>query len=105
LGRVQSQTYRVADLRKFPELGHILGFKDNKRYKPDKKINFTVPVGWISEYAYLQLKLELPEDLQKQFSDKVILYDGDRPLPEEFRDAARQATCYRVVDFHLRYSD
>jgi hypothetical protein len=83
-GSVAKRIYRVADLRKFSEYARILGFKDNKRYKPDKLISFIRPHGWIKTY-FLVEKAVLPHGADMKLRDALYILDDERYIPPSER--------------------
>jgi hypothetical protein len=49
---VDKRKYRVSDLRRFPEFAEIIGYRDDKRFQPDKIIEYHRPKGWIAMPLY-----------------------------------------------------
>ena len=103
-GRLYRRTYRVSDLRKFPEYARIRGFKDNKRYKPDKLISFTFSRGWIPNY-YLIERAVLPPDVDMKFRRAVYLLDTERYIPPEYQEALDQALYWEIREFRADLSE
>ena len=87
-GHVRKRAYLVRDLRKFPEYARLIGFKDNKRFKPDKKIKFEIPNGWIVEFDQFIEQPVFPKEIEKKLADKHYIIDFNRPIPDtpEFKD-------------------
>lgn len=100
-GRFDKHKYRVSDLRKFPEYARILGFKDKKRYKPGKVVEFTIPRGWIQNYE-LNVRPVLPPGADMQLrGNATYLMDADRPIPPEIKEAVAQAEYWIIESFSL----
>jgi DNA-binding XRE family transcriptional regulator len=87
-GHVRKRAYLVRDLRKFPEYARRLAFKDNKRFKPAKKIQFDIPVGWLDDFDRLVEHPMFPKDIEKKLAGKRYIIDFNRPIPNtpEFKD-------------------
>ena len=103
-GEVKKRKYLVSDLRKFPKYARIIGFKDNKRFKPNKKIDFTIPVGWIQEFTYLEEKAIFPLAVNRKLGKKHYVIDSNRPIPDtpefkDFKEALPKALYYRIKKF------
>jgi transcriptional regulator with XRE-family HTH domain len=101
VGSVRNRSYRVSDLRKFPVYAKIIGFKDNKRFKPDKVINFVLPHGWVGEFAWLEEQPVLPPKIAKKYQHADFILDGDRPIPKEMKDDLAKAKYWRIKEFRL----
>ncbi len=104
-GAVRKRAYRVQNLRKFPDYARIIGFKDSRRYKPDKIVKFEIPQGWIPSFDLLNEKPILPKELEKKHKNKLYLIDGDRPIPKEVQDMFNQALYWKIKQFHLHHGD
>lgn len=91
------------DLRKFSEYARIIGYKDNKRHKPDKLISFNIPRGWIVEY-FLHEKAVLPHGADRKLRDAMYLIDDERPIPPEVKEAADQALYWEIIEFRSSYA-
>ena len=102
-GHVQTRKYRVGDLRKFSEYARILGYKDNKRFKADKVIPFTIPRGWIVEYLLYE-KAILPHGADRKLRDAEYVLDSERPIPPEVKEAMDQALYWEIVEFRSNYA-
>jgi transcriptional regulator with XRE-family HTH domain len=103
-GSVDKRIYRVRDLRKFPEYARIVGFKDNKRYKPDKLIPFTIPRGWMRNYSLIA-KPVLPHGADMKMRDAKYILDDERPVPEVIKEALSQALYWEILEFRSDYSE
>jgi hypothetical protein len=103
-GSVDRRNYRVRDLRKFPEYARILGFKDNKRFKPDKVIPFTIPRGWMRNY-YLNAKPVIPHGADMKLRNADYILDDERPIPPEVKEAYDQALYWEILEFRSDYSE
>jgi transcriptional regulator with XRE-family HTH domain len=102
-GHVRKRIYLVRDLRKFPEYARIIGFKANKRFKPDRKIFFDIPDGWIPEYALVE-KPMFSEELEKKFAGKHYIIDHNHPIPDtpefkEIKEALPKALYWKIAKF------
>ena len=98
--------YLVRDLRRFPEYARIIGFKDNKRFKPDKQVTFEIPTGWIPPFALLEEAPVLPKDAPKEYRENHYILDLDRPLPKELQDYVNKTKMvWRIEDFLTRFAD
>ena len=102
-GCVETRKYRVRDLRKFSEYARIIGYKDNKRFKPDKVITFNLPRGWIPEYV-LHEKAILPHGADRKLRDAKYIIDSERPVPPEVREAMDQALYWEIVEFQNNFA-
>ncbi len=103
-GHVRHRTYLVRDLRKFPIYAGIIDFSDNKRFKPDKKIPFDIPDGWILGFAQLVEKPVFPKEIEKTLRDKHYIIDANYPIPDrpEFKavkDALPKVLYWRIRKF------
>jgi transcriptional regulator with XRE-family HTH domain len=87
-GFVRKRTYLVRDLRKFPEYARIIGYKDNKRINPDKKISYEIPFGWMTGFDQLVEQPVFPKEIEKKLADKDYVIDMNKPIPDtpEFKD-------------------
>ena len=104
-GAVRKRAYRISDLRKFSAYAKILGFKDNKRYKPMTIKKFKIPTGWIPDFAMLEECPVLPKELEKQHKDTFYLFDCDRPVPKEIEALIAQAEYWKIKSFRLQFGD
>ena len=103
-GSVDKRIYRVSDLRKFSAYARILGFKDNKRFKPDKRIPFSIPRGWMRDY-YLVEKPVLPHGADRKLRDATYILDDERTIPETIREAVSQALYWEIIEFRTSFCD
>ena len=101
-GSVQKKTYRVSDLRKFPDYAKILGFKDNKRFKPDKLVPFVVPYGWIRHYIAHETAILPPDEDMKLPDNRDYILDDERPIPQFLKEIMSQALYWKIKSFRLR---
>jgi transcriptional regulator with XRE-family HTH domain len=99
-GSVDKKTYRVSDLRKFPAYAHILGFKDDKRFKPDKRIDFVVTRGWMRHYILDEVPV-LPHGADMKLRDAEYILDAERPIPAVIREAISQTLYWQIRNFRL----
>jgi transcriptional regulator with XRE-family HTH domain len=98
-GSVRRRKYRVEDLRKFPDYARLLGFKDQKGYRPAKVIEFTLPHGWIDS-DYLMEEPVLPPGADMKLNGRAdYLLDFDRPIPKEIEEAFAQALYWKINAF------
>lgn len=98
--------YLVRDLRRFPEYARILGYKDNKRFKPDRQVTFPIAFGWIPKFALLRMVPVLPKDAPKEFREKHYVLDFDRPLPKEIWDyLSSTKMVWRIKEFTPRFAN
>ena len=100
----------MRDLRKFPQYARLIGFKDNKRFKPDKKITFNIPTGWIPGFDHIHEQPVLPTVLEKKFAAKQIHIDFNRPIPDtpefkEIMEAQSKALYWKIKNVVLRSSE
>lgn len=100
-GHVRKRKYRVADLRKFPDYGRLIGFQDQRRYRPDKVIAFTIPHGWIDHYCLHESPVLPPGADWKLPGNTLYVLDFDRPIPEVVREAVEQALYWQIKSFTL----
>ena len=98
-----NRTYRVRDLRKFPEYARIIGYKDNKRFKADKLIKFVLPRGWIDNY-YLHVTPILPHGADRKLRDADYILDNERPIPQEIKEAVAQAIYWEIKEFRADFT-
>jgi transcriptional regulator with XRE-family HTH domain len=104
-GYVDKRKYRVSDLRKFPEFARMIGYKDDKRFKPDKIIPYNRPKGWIPDY-YLKESPVLPPDADmKLLPNSTYIIDSERPVPEELKNICEQALYWKIDEFRLSLVD
>ena len=97
-GQFDKRHYRVSDLRRFSEYARILGFKDNKRYKPDKLIPFNRPRGWLVGYYFLE-KPVLPHGADMKLQNAKYMLDSKRYIPPEIEEALDQAEYWQITEF------
>ena len=102
--QVLKRKYLVSDLRKFPEYARIIGFKDNKRFKPSKVIDFAIPFGWIVEFSRLHEKVIFPPEINRKLGKKNFIVDTSRPIPDtpefkELKEALPHALYWRIKKF------
>jgi DNA-binding XRE family transcriptional regulator len=102
-GSIKKRSYRVSDLRKFPAYAKIIGFKDNRRFKPDKIVAFDQPAGWIHDFAMLDEWPVLPKDLAKKYRKNTYVLDQDRPLPKEIQEDFPKALYWKIRKFCLAW--
>ena len=102
-GHTEKRNYRVSDLRKFSEYARILGYKDNKRYKPGKLISFTIPRGWLVEYVLTE-KPVLPHGADMKLQDATYILDNERYIPPEIKEAVAQALYWEIVEFRSSFA-
>lgn len=100
-GAVRKRAYRVGELRKFADYAKIIGFIDDKRYKPDKIVKFEIPHGWIPDFAWLSEKPILSRELAQKNKDTVYLIDTELPIPKEVQDMVAQALYWKIEEFRL----
>lgn len=103
-GFSKKRIYRVSDLRKFSDYARILGYKDNKRYKPDKLISFVLPVGWLVDYLLIE-KAVLPHGADMKLRDADYILDDERYIPPEVKEAYDQALYWEIEEFRSDYSE
>jgi hypothetical protein len=103
-GFSKKRIYRVSDLRKFSDYARILGYKDNKRYKPDKLISFVLPVGWLVDYNLVEKPI-LPHGADMKLRDADYILDNERYIPPEIKEAYDQALYWEIVEFQSDYSE
>jgi transcriptional regulator with XRE-family HTH domain len=108
-GHVRKRIYLVRDLRKFPKYADLIGFKDNKRFKPDKKISFDIPEGWMLEFDQLLEKAVFPKEIEKKLGDKHYIVDTNRPIPDTpefkvFKEALSKVLYWRIKNFTPSFS-
>jgi transcriptional regulator with XRE-family HTH domain len=104
-GYVDKRKYRVSDLRKFPEFARIIGYKDDKRFSPDKIIPYVRPKGWIPNYILIESAILPPEADMKLPSNASYIIDNERPLPEELKNIFDQALYWKIKEFRLSFVD
>ena len=87
-GLIRKRTYLVRDLRKFPEYARRIEFKDNKRFKPNKRIKFDIPNGCLADFDRLVEQPVFSKDIERKLADKDYIIDFNRPIPNtpEFKD-------------------
>jgi DNA-binding XRE family transcriptional regulator len=103
-GSVDKKIYRVSDLRKFTEYARILGFKDNKRFKPDKLITFTVPRGWMRNYYVMETPV-LPHGADMKLRDAEYFLDDERKIPDVIKEAIAQALYWKIELFRRGFCE
>ncbi|MBM3877033.1 MAG: helix-turn-helix transcriptional regulator [Verrucomicrobia bacterium] len=98
-GSVRHRRYRVGDLRKFPDYARLIGFQDQRRYRPDKVIEFIIPHGWMDHY-YLDESAVLPPgaDLKLRPNTSYFL-DTRRHIPEVVKEAIAKALYWKIESF------
>jgi transcriptional regulator with XRE-family HTH domain len=104
-GSVDKRIYRVSDLRKFPKFADIIGFKDEKRFSPDKLIPHSRPKGWIRDYFLIEEPVLPPDIAMKLPSKKLYLMDDERELPEELKKMVDQALYWEITEFRLSLTE
>jgi len=97
-GHSEKRIYRVSDLRKFSAYADILGYKDDKRYPPDKLMEFILPRGWPEQY-YLVEKPVLPHGADMKLRDAKYILDSERYIPPEIKEALDQALYWEITEF------
>jgi DNA-binding XRE family transcriptional regulator len=102
-GSVRKRSYRVSDLRKFPAYAKIIGYTDNKRFKPEKILAFEIPTGWIHDFAALDECPVLPKDLEKKYRGKIRIIGFDRPLSKEIQEDFSKALFWKIRKFILAW--
>lgn len=95
---VRQRKYRVGDLRKFPDYARLIGFQDNRRYRPDKVIPFTIPHGWMDHYKLVESPV-LPHGADRKLRDAEYILDSDRPIPDVVKEAVAQALYWKIESF------
>jgi DNA-binding XRE family transcriptional regulator len=103
-GHIAKRIYRVSDLRKFSEYARILGYKDNKRYKPDKLIPFTIPRGWLYDYV-LSEKPVLPHGADMKMRHATYVLDSQRYIPPEVKEALAQTLYWEILEFRTSFAE
>ena len=98
-GCIKKRAYRVSDLRKYPIYAGIIGYQDNKRFKPTKIIKFEITEWWIHGFIALQESPVLPKELEKLHKNTSFIIDGDRPIPQEMRDWLDKALYWKIKFF------
>lgn len=96
--------YRVSDLRKFSEYAHILRYKDDKRYKPDKLIEFVLPRGWLVNYYLVEIPV-LPPGADMKLRDADYILDRERHLPPAIKEAFDQALYWKIEEFRPTFAE
>jgi transcriptional regulator with XRE-family HTH domain len=100
-GHVEKRKYRVSDLRKFPQYAKIIGYTDNKRFKPEKLIEYQRSKGWIQDY-FLRESPVLPPDVEMKLRPNADYYiDNERPIPEALQNIIDQALFWKIEEFRL----
>lgn len=97
-GSVRKRKYQVADLRKFPAYARLIDFQDNRRYRPDKVIPFTIPHGWFDSYTLVEVPV-LPHGADRKLRDAEYILDAERPIPEVIQEAVSHALYWRIASF------
>jgi DNA-binding XRE family transcriptional regulator len=103
-GEVDKRIYRVSDLRKFSQYARILGFKDNKRYKPGTLIPFKIPHGWLRNY-FVHEKPVLPPGADLKLLDAKYIIDDERFIPDLIKEAVAQALYWEIIEFRADWSE
>ncbi len=103
-GSVAKRIYRVGDLRKFPEYARLLGFKDNKRFKADKRVPFSLPHGWIRDFFVLET-LVLPTGADMKLRPGTYILDDERPIPEVVKEVVSQALYWEINEFRKNFCE
>jgi DNA-binding XRE family transcriptional regulator len=97
-GSVRRRKYRVGDLRQFPDYARLIGFQDQRRYRPDKVIEFDIPHGWIDSFILVEVPV-LPHGADRKLRDAEFILDTERPIPEVIREAVAQALYWKIESF------
>jgi transcriptional regulator with XRE-family HTH domain len=100
-GHVDRRKYRVSDLRKFPDFARIIGFKDDKRFSPNKIIPHNRPKGWIPDYFLHETPVLPPDAEMKLAPDARYIIDKERPIPEALKTIIDQALYWEIKEFRL----
>jgi hypothetical protein len=95
--------YRVSDLRKFSEYARVIGYKDNKRYKPNKLVSFDLPRGWVDDYFLIEKPL-LPPGADMKLADATYHLDSERDIPPEIKEAVAQALYWEITEFRTSFA-
>lgn len=104
-GSVDKRKYRVSDLRKFPDFARIIGYKDDKRFRPDKLIPYDRPKGWMSEYFLHEVPILPPDSEMKLRPDADYILVDDRPIPQALQDIIDQALYWEIKEFRRSFVD
>lgn len=97
---VRERIYWVSDLRNFPDYAGIIGFKDDRQYRPDKLVEFEIPHGWIDNYLLHESPV-LPHGPDRKLRDAQYILDFDRYIPEHIEEAIDQALNWEIKEFRL----
>ena len=97
---MRKRKYRVGDLRKFPAYARLIGFQDQRRYRPDKVVEFTVPHGRMDHHTLVESPV-LPHGADRKLRDAEFILDADRPIPEVVKEAVAQALYWKIESFTL----
>ena len=101
-GSVRKRSYRVSDLRKFPAYAKIIGYTDNKRFKPEKILAFEILTGWIHDFAALDECPVLPKDLEKNIGEKSALLVLTGHFPKKYRRIFQRRSIGKFVNLSSR---
>jgi DNA-binding XRE family transcriptional regulator len=104
-GHLDKRKYRVSDLRKFPEFARLIGYKDDKRFNPDKIIPYDRPKGWIPEYFLDEMPILPPDAEMKLRPNSTYIIDNERPIPQALKDIVDQALYWEIKEFRLSLVD
>jgi DNA-binding XRE family transcriptional regulator len=99
-GSVRQRKYRVRDLRQFPDYARLIGFQDQRRYRPDRVIAFTIPHGWMDHYTLVESPV-LPHGADRKLRDAEYILDTERPIPEVIKETWDQALYWEIKSFTL----
>ena len=103
-GHSEKRKYRVSDLRKFSEYARILGYKDDKRYKPDKLVEFVLPRGWLVDYYLIESPV-LPHGADMKLLNAHYILDSERYISPEIKEAVDQALYWEIKEFRPTFAD
>ena len=103
-GKIRKRVYLVRDLRKFPDYARIIGFQDNKRFKPHTRVSFDIPDGWLPEFDTLEERPILPKAIARKYAEKDYRLEANRPTPDapEYQAAAEalsKALYWRITKY------
>jgi hypothetical protein len=98
-GQVVRRNYRVEDLRKFPEFARLIGYKDDKRRRPEKLFSHTRTRGWIPKFYLHESPVLPPEESMKLPTDVDYVLDGERPIPEKLSHILDRALYWEIKEF------
>jgi len=103
-GNSEKRKYRVTDLRKFPEYARVLGYQDDKHYKPDKLVEFILPRGWLVHYYLIETPV-LPHGADMKLLNAHYILDSERYIPPEIKEAVDQALYWEIIEFRPTFAD